>query len=383
MGQQTYASGTNLTQSYDGNGVRAKKVESGATTYYLRSSVLGQQVIAEINGSGSWQRGYVYLGGQLLAIQDSGVLWAHQDPVTKSQRLTNSAGTPVSWVELDPWGGETSRSSNQALQPHRYTTYERDNNNGDEAMFRRYESKWQRFAQPDPYAGSYNLSEPQSLNRYSYVNNDPVNSVDPLGLFNSSATDLSLALTDVGNEMIGGCIDVSGHDICYQEWKFYLYLQETMSSCEKFAAALVDTFDHFGLDTTETGRSLLGQALIGTVTIGSNNQSLVKGKTPFDGFKKQLTGSGQNSDVYRHILFFAGNVLINTRVSKAANAAEMAMDLAQANKGRRESVAELLDNEAGIAVGNAMLNADIRPMPILASRDLQSLTSKITGILCD
>jgi YD repeat-containing protein len=156
-GQQTFASGTNLTQSYDGDGVRAKKVESGASTYYLRSSVLGNQVIAELSGSGVWQRGYVYLGGQLLAVQDSGVLWAHQDPITKSQRLTNSAGSVVSWVELDPWGGETGRSSNQSLQPHRYTSYERDNNGGDEAMFRRYESQWQRFAQPDPFDANQDM----------------------------------------------------------------------------------------------------------------------------------------------------------------------------------------------------------------------------------
>jgi RHS repeat-associated protein len=102
--------------------------------------------------------------------------------VTKSQRLTNSSGAVVSTVDVDPWGGETSRSSNQAMQPHRYTSYERDANGGDEAMFRRYESKWSRFAQPDPYEGSYDLSDPQSLNRYAYVQNDPINFVDPTGL---------------------------------------------------------------------------------------------------------------------------------------------------------------------------------------------------------
>ncbi|HJP94769.1 MAG TPA: hypothetical protein VJ875_22595, partial [Pyrinomonadaceae bacterium] len=48
-GQQTYASGTALTQSYDGDGLRAKKVENGVTTYYLRSSILGGQVVSEIN----------------------------------------------------------------------------------------------------------------------------------------------------------------------------------------------------------------------------------------------------------------------------------------------------------------------------------------------
>lgn len=106
----------------------------------------------------------------------------HQDPVTKSQRVTDTLGNVISTVDLDPWGGETSRSSNQAFQPHRYTTYERDSNGGDEAMMRRYHSYWNRFSQPDPYDGSYNLTDPQSFNRYSYTQNDPVNFVDPSGL---------------------------------------------------------------------------------------------------------------------------------------------------------------------------------------------------------
>jgi YD repeat-containing protein len=158
-GQQAYASGTALTQSYDGNGLRVAKTESGVTTYYLRSSVLGGQVVAEINSGGGWTRGYVYAGGQMLAIQSSGVNWVHQDPVTKSQRVTNSSGTVVSTIDLDPWGGETSASSNQAFQPHRFTSYKRDANSGDEAMMRRYTGKWHRFDQPDPYDDSYDLRQ--------------------------------------------------------------------------------------------------------------------------------------------------------------------------------------------------------------------------------
>jgi len=182
-GQQTYASGGTLAQSYDGDRLRVKKVENGTTTYYVRSSVLGGQVISELTGGGAFQRGYVYLGGQMLAIQQSGqVSWVHQDPITKSQRVTNSSGTITSTIDLDPWGGESSRSSNQAFQPHRYTSYERDGNGGDEAMMRRYTGKWHRFVQPDPHDGSYDLTNPQSFNRYAYVQNDPVNSVDPSGL---------------------------------------------------------------------------------------------------------------------------------------------------------------------------------------------------------
>ena len=187
-GQQVTASGTTMTQSYDGERLRVKKVESGETTYYVRSSMMGGQVVAELNEQGQMTRGYVYMGGQLLAIQqDSQVTWVHQDPVTKSQRFTNSAGALQSQrIDLDPWGNETGRTVDPATPQqkptHRFTTYERDANGTDEAMHRRYNSVRSRFEQPDPWDGSYELTNPQSFNRYSYVRNDPVNFVDPSGL---------------------------------------------------------------------------------------------------------------------------------------------------------------------------------------------------------
>jgi RHS repeat-associated protein len=106
----------------------------------------------------------------------------HEDPVTKSKRVTDSLGNIVSSVELDPWGGDTNRSSNTAFQPKKFTSYHRDDNGSDEAMFRRYNRWHSRFDQPDPYDGSYNLTDPQGFNRYAYVQNDPVNLVDPSGI---------------------------------------------------------------------------------------------------------------------------------------------------------------------------------------------------------
>jgi len=49
-------------------------------------------------------------------------------------------------------------------------------------MNRRYNRRNSRLDQPDPYDGSYDLTNPQSFNRYAYTQNDPVNYVDPTGL---------------------------------------------------------------------------------------------------------------------------------------------------------------------------------------------------------
>jgi RHS repeat-associated protein len=148
---------------------------------------LGQQVTAELNAAGQWTRGFVYLGGQLVAIQDvpnNRVLWTHQEPFAKSQRITDSSGAIVAGVELEPFGLETNRSFDHSAvsQRRQFTTYDRDANGSDEAMFRRYNRWHDRFDQPDRYIGSMSLANPQSLNRYVYTQNDPVNFVDPTGL---------------------------------------------------------------------------------------------------------------------------------------------------------------------------------------------------------
>ncbi len=58
---------------------------------------------------------------------------------------------------------------------------ERDSESGlDYAIFRYDNSRLGRFMTPDPIAGS--LANPQSLNRYAYVLNNPINLIDPLGL---------------------------------------------------------------------------------------------------------------------------------------------------------------------------------------------------------
>ena len=182
--QQTQAeSGSyTLAQYYDGDGLRVTKYDNGPTTNYLRSTVLGGAVVVEINANNNSAREYVYAGSDLLAVQSGGqVSWVHEDPITKSQRVTDASGNVINTIELDPWGANTSRSSASPFQPQTFTTYIRDGNGQQDAMARRYSPNG-RFSQPDPYGGSYNFSDPQSLNRYAYVGNDPVNRKDPSGL---------------------------------------------------------------------------------------------------------------------------------------------------------------------------------------------------------
>ncbi|MEK6288507.1 MAG: RHS repeat-associated core domain-containing protein [Acidobacteriota bacterium] len=147
--------------SYDGANHRVKKQQGITTTYYIWE---GSQVIAEY--------GNVAAGG-------GGVSYYLADKLS-TRMTTDSNGVMKGTQDHLPFGEDSGTSTGQ-IEKHRFTSYERDNETGiDYAINRQYSQNTGRFSRPDPVTGS--VSTPQSLNRYSYVNNDPINSTDPLGL---------------------------------------------------------------------------------------------------------------------------------------------------------------------------------------------------------
>ena len=74
----------------------------------------------------------------------------------------------------------------------------------DHAQYREYANTSGRWMQPDPYDGSYDFTNPQSLNRYSYVLNNPLSFTDPTGLD-------CVYLNDAGNgiEEVDADVDTS------------------------------------------------------------------------------------------------------------------------------------------------------------------------------
>jgi RHS repeat-associated protein len=167
---------------YDGNSLRVKKcaptcASPTSRTVYIFS---GSKVIAEYdNGAavGSPTREYLYAGSSLLArIDGSTTKYYHQDHL--SNRLTtDSSGTALEQKGHFPFGEDWYQGTDKL----KFTTYERDSESGnDYAMARYYVNRLGRFSSPDPLAGD--IANPESLNRYSYVLNDPLNLFDPTGM---------------------------------------------------------------------------------------------------------------------------------------------------------------------------------------------------------
>ena len=183
---KTASNGTS-SYGYDGDGKRVKKTENGATTYYVYSSKLGQSVM-EVNSS-SVQRAYVYGGGKLVAMQatDGQFYWLHTNHLGNSRAMTDASGNLTYKGQFDPYGAtltEWSGSGNTNLNSKKFTGYERDSATGlDYAQARMYNSSRGRFMTPDPIGlKAANVKRPESMNRYSYVRNDPINFIDPGGM---------------------------------------------------------------------------------------------------------------------------------------------------------------------------------------------------------
>jgi RHS repeat-associated protein len=90
-----------------------------------------------------------------------------------------------------PWGEDKGGTSPQ--NTWNYATYWRDSVSGlDYADQRYYANSYGRYMTPDPYQATATSpsdpKNPQSWNRYAYVQNDPLNYIDPSGLLRSAAS---------------------------------------------------------------------------------------------------------------------------------------------------------------------------------------------------
>ena len=92
-------------------------------------------------------------------------------------------GNNGGWDQSDfyPFGGERVISS-QVGSRYKFTGKERDSESGLDNFGARYDSSsLGRFMSPDPLGGR--MIDPQTLNKYSYTRNNPINLIDPTGLY--------------------------------------------------------------------------------------------------------------------------------------------------------------------------------------------------------
>jgi len=168
--------------------LRVIRASASTTTVYIFS---GGKVIAEYdNGAApsSPSREYIYSGSQLLAtISGGATTYHHPDHLSVRVSTDSSANVTRTFGHFPGACPERSRRGEAwyetgTASKWKFTSYERDTeSNNDYALARFYSNPTARFTSPDPLAGS--LVNPQSLNHYAYTLGDPVNLIDPSGLY--------------------------------------------------------------------------------------------------------------------------------------------------------------------------------------------------------
>lgn len=173
-----------MAYAYDAFGERAASFAGGDSAPYFHLRGLNNELLSTLyfNGTSTYQRNqdFVYAGDRLLGAIDGGnQRHYHLDHLGTQRLLTWQNGVSNFHALVLPYGEEFYAST---LDNRLFTGHERDySTNSDYMHARHYFSDMGRFLSVDPHRG--NASDPLSLNRYSYVQGNPVKSFDPLGLF--------------------------------------------------------------------------------------------------------------------------------------------------------------------------------------------------------
>ena len=172
---------------YNALGQRVDKYMGAGTnvTYYIYGS--DGEVVSDANAQGSWNETYIRFGGDFVAeYRGTATGFIHKDHLGSTRLVTlypwvNTTESVYDNMDYLPFGYEIAGGS---ATTHKFTGKERDAESGLDNFGARYDSSSiGRFMSPDPlYIEARRLLDPQSLNLYSYVRNNPLSLTDSTGL---------------------------------------------------------------------------------------------------------------------------------------------------------------------------------------------------------
>ena len=183
------------TYQWDAEG-RVSSVDNGATWGFTYNALGHRVQWTYSNGAGAYQQMFDPNGGWLgiygaldvLRWGNGAYAWYngtetyfnHINNLSSTTMMTNHAGAPVEDVLFYPWGQAWKTwgggGNNFAELP-----YDDATTNTNLALYRLQSPGLGRWLSPDPLGGD--ITNPQSLNRYGYVLNNPTTLTDPLGLW--------------------------------------------------------------------------------------------------------------------------------------------------------------------------------------------------------
>jgi len=177
--------------TYDDEGNRLTKYENSTdtTTYYL-----SKNLVRVINSTGTFDT-YYYYGdsGTLLSRKDSDgkIFYYHPDHLGSTTLITNESGDGVESTKYEPFGGVVEGGNDRFT----FTGQELDLSGLMYYGARYYDTQLRQFIQPDSLLPD--MYDPQQLNRYSYVRNNPYRYTDPTGNVIETLLDIGFIIWDI------------------------------------------------------------------------------------------------------------------------------------------------------------------------------------------
>jgi RHS repeat-associated protein len=184
--------GSTVNYAYNGIGQRVQKTGGVSASYILTDDSIDSEVLSD--GAASFVRG---ASGLISENRGGTSKFYHADALGSVKALTNTSGVVTDARSTDAFGMVVT-SSGSTPTPFGFAGnhgYQQDSETGLMRLgHRMYDASTGRFISRDPICAGYNW--------YTYCNNDPINAVDPTGLYDDPIIVLLKAL-EIDNDGSG------------------------------------------------------------------------------------------------------------------------------------------------------------------------------------
>jgi RHS repeat-associated protein len=183
-GRVTAITGSGASEAYTYNALGQLAAFTAASNNSSMVYDPAGQWVGQYNATGGyWWPEYVRLGGRVVAFNSQGTnntVFLHKDLENTTHMVTGPSGSVIQDQIFYPWGQSKSSLGTWYNQEFAGLDFFNPSDGLYFAPARTYNPTPARWLSPDALGGS--VSNPQSLNRYAYVGNNPASFADPLGL---------------------------------------------------------------------------------------------------------------------------------------------------------------------------------------------------------
>ena len=271
---------TVTTFVYDGNGERVMKTVTTPSHPDQVTIYIGKHYVCQgtdVNNLSCAK--FIFANGQRIAMAQvenpTSVTFFHSDHLGSASLVTDENGAVEQELAYYPFGDTQVNSSTQNVDvAYKYTGKERDSSTGlYDYHARLYDPYLGRFISPDVLVP--NPGNPQDLNRYSYVRNNPLLYVDPNGEFAvTTATLLYFGGKFLYGSFVGGT-SAAALTIAQNQTENKIYLNASTGAILGGLAGIIapSASQTVGVNSPKVIQAIIGAVADLSGQVGSNIQS--------------------------------------------------------------------------------------------------------------